>query len=442
MVQLFQRSQENLQLIQTMDDHVGAVVQLLFTRDGEKLLSSSADRTILVRDRVTREVDGETAVAYVISRIITLKSTPISMTLLPDNPNTLIASTMDRSIHKFDITSGRHIHSFRAADSDATGDTVVMDSLTVAAEIPGQTPKLLVGASSTDKSIRVYDFDRNALLAGEFGHAEGVADVLLLETNSGCLDKPLKRTIISSGMDGIVMIWNLSVQPQQLQDLSQANSRDDEGTPSKELTASMPPLRRILSKTELAVFQQQDGLPATPTPVREQSPPLVRKKLSSYSLAPLKNGNSSTPSPTISSRRTPISYNSTEKLRRSPSPVSPKSATPKKASSANNNSSSSSSTRRSSLDIRSRSKNHGKTEFGTLSMSTEQMCRTLRAYRKKLNGSPDNLQSQKDLERELNLTLRVLRSRNARCENSDIETDSSGKENQKLQAPTHIHRAP
>lgn len=436
MVQLFQRYEEKFQLIQTMDDHVGAVVQLLFTDDGEKLLSSSADRTILIRDRVIREVDGETAVAYIISKVITLKASPISMTLLPDNPDTLIVSTMDRSIQKFDITSGRPIHSFRAADSDTTGDTVVMDCLTVAAEVPGQSPKLLVGVSSTDKSIRVYDFERNILLAGEFGHAEGVADALLLE--SDCPDKSPKRTLISAGMDGIVMIWNLSVQPQQLQDFTQINSRGDEDTSPTELTASKPPLRRILSKTELAVFQRQDSLPTTPTPVRQQSPPLVRKKLSRYNLAPpLKNSNLSTPSPPTSTRRTPVSYNSTEKLRRSPSPVSPKSSTPKKPSSASNNH-----IRRSSLDIRSRSKSHGKAEFGSLGMSTEQVCRTLRAYRKKLNGSPDHLQSQKDLERELNLTLRVLKSRNARCENVETETDSSGKENQKLHVPALIHRAP
>lgn len=438
MVQLFQGSEENLQLIQTMDDHVGAVVQLLFTDDGEKLLSSSADRTILVRDRVAREVDGTTVVAYIISKVITLKTSPISMTLLPDNPDILVASTMDRCIHRLDITSGRPVHSFRATDSD-TNDTVVMDALTVTADIPGQSPKLLIGVSSTDKSIRIYDFERNVLLAGEFGHAEGVSDSLLLENNSDGPENPPKRTLVSAGMDGIVMIWNLSVQPQQLQDFVQANSRDDEDTPTKELAVSKPPLRRILSKSELAVFQRQENLPATPTPAREHSPTLVRKKLSKYSLAShsLRSGNLSTPSPPTSTRRTPATYTPSGKPRGSPSPTSPKSAAPKKPGNTSNNS-----TRRASLDIRTRSKNHGKPEFGSLSMSTEQLCRTLRTYRKKLNGSPEYLQSQKDLERELSLTLRVLDSRNKRCESTETETDSSGKENQRSAIQTQIHRAP
>lgn len=74
-------------------------------------------------------------------------------------------------------------------------------------------------------------------------------------------------------------------------------------------------------------------------------------------------------------------------------------------------------------------------------MSTEQVCRTLRAYRKKLNGSPERLQAQKDLERELNLTLRVLGSRN-KSGNADSETDSSGKENRKSSNSAHIHKTP
>lgn len=435
MVQLFQRSEEIFQLIQTMDDHVGAVTQLLFVNDGEKLLSSSADRTILVRERVTREVDSGTAVAYLISKVITLRSSPISMALVPDSQDTLVVSTIDRCVQKLDITSGRHVHSFRAADPDGN-DAVVMDSLTVAAEIPGQSPKLLIGVSSTDKSIRVYDFERDSFVAGEFGHAEGVSDVLLLENGSDSSKKP-QRTLVSAGMDGIVMIWKLLVQPPQPQDLTQFDTREEE-TPSKEMTASKPPLRRILSRAELAGFQRQDSLPATPTPASEQSP-LVRKKLSRYSLAPsLRNRNTTTPSPpSMTTRPSPTSCMSAEKTRRSPSPVSPKSATPKKPGIAGKNN-----TRRSSLDLRTRAKSNGKTEFGSLGMSTEQVCRTLRAYRKKLNGSPERVQGQTDLERELNLTLRVLNSRDKKSESAEAEMDSSGKENRKSTNSRAIRKAP
>lgn len=446
MIQLFQKRDESIELIQTMDDHVGAVGQLLFSQDGEKLLSCSSDRTILIRNRVTREEDGTTAVAYLISKTVTLKSSPVSMTFSPDDSNTLVVSTMDRCIQIVDLSSGRAVHAFRAVDSESP-DAVVMGALTVATEIPGQSPRVLVGVSSTDKSIRVYDMDRDLLLTGEFGHAEGVSDVLLLDNPQDTPDDPVTRTLISVGIDGVVMIWSLTVQPHQSQDpVQSSSSRDDDDTPAK--TASKPPIRRILSKSELAGFQKQDPSAVTPTPVRESSSPLVRKmsKLSLKSSS-LRNGHasSSTPSPPNSSRRSPTYATPRERQRRSPS-TSPKSTptpTPTPAPSSTSIStptkkmvSRTSSTRRTSLEFRSRTRHsHShQNDSGSLSTSTEQVCRTLRAYRKKLHGSSEHLRSQRELERELSLTLRSLGSHNKNFGDGQLETetDSSGRENEQM----------
>ncbi|KAJ5666697.1 hypothetical protein N7462_011106 [Penicillium macrosclerotiorum] len=427
MVQLFQKSESNLQLVQTMDDHVGAVGQIMFTKDGEKLLSSSGDRTILIRERVSREEEGATSVAYLISRIITMKTSPVSMTLCPDDSNLLFVSTMDRCISKFDIPSGRQLHCFRASDSE-TNDAVIMSSLTIASEIPGQSPKLLVGVSGTDKSIRVYDLERDHLLTGEFGHTEGVSDALLLEEHDNSdPEKPVaKRSIISAGMDGILMIWNLCVQPHLSPDLVQTG-RDDEG-PIKEATAAKVPLRKVLSRSELAGFQRPDNPSplGTPTPVRELSPTLSRK-MSKLSLTPstLKN-NSLAETPSPPNRRSPTCFTPTDNNRRSPSPVSPKTRT---TSTSKKFSSTRSTNRRASMDFRSRTKTSSRSEFGSLDMSTEQVCRTLRAYRKKLNGSTQQIQAQKELERELNLTLRAVSARSQHSdESAETETDSSGKD--------------
>lgn len=412
-------------MIQTMDDHVGAVNQLLFINDGEKLLSGSADRTVRVRNRVTREDNGSMAIAYLVSKVITLKASPISMTLSPEDANILVVSTIDRCVQHYDMVTGRVLHSFRPADPDSS-DTVVMSSLTVAEEIPGQSPKLLVGVSGTDKSIRVYDIDRAALLTGEFGHTEGVSDVCLLECGSDSPDQPVFRTIISSGIDGIVMIWKVSVQPLQ------NHERSDEDTPSKELSVSHPPLRKLLSRSELAGFNRQENLPCTPTPARERSPPLARK-LSKLSLAPSSGKHChslpSTP-PYSSSNRSLNTSHYFEKHHRSSSPSDPKPAFGRKSRHTN------SATRHSPREPRARPRSSNRSDFGSLDTSTDHVCRTLRAYRKKLNGSTDSLHSQKDLERELNLTLRTLVSRTRACDSADTETDSSGKENEKLAVPT------
>ncbi|KAB8217417.1 quinon protein alcohol dehydrogenase-like superfamily [Aspergillus novoparasiticus] len=421
MVQLFQLTEDSIKLVQTMDDHVGAVGKVLFINDGENLLSCSADRTVLIRERVTREADDGISIAYMISKVITLKSSPVSMALSADDADVLVISTADRCIHQYEIPSGRHLNSIRAVDSDSN-DAVVMGALTVAGEILGHSPKLLIGVASTDKSIRVYDLDRGVLLTGEFGHTEGVSDVQLLEKNPDPTSRTVVRTLISSGIDGVVMMWNISVQPLQAQESTRTTSKeDDEG--AKEMTLTRPPIRKILSKNELAEFRHEQGTGAS-TPTREQSPPLIRK-LSKLSLAPssTRNGDATPATPTPASAR-PSSR--LERSRRTPSPPSPKSTPAKKTSHLSHNN------HRSPLDIRSRTRYGGKTEFGSLNTSTEQVCRTLRAYRKKLNGTKENLPSQKDLERELGLTLRALHSRTKGCESTETETDSSGKENENL----------
>ncbi|KAL2872745.1 WD40 repeat domain-containing protein [Aspergillus lucknowensis] len=443
MVQLFERREDSLQLIQTMDDHVGAVGQLLFVNRGEKLLSSSADRTVLIRERVTRETEGDTAIAYLISRVITLRSSPVSMALSPDDPDSLIFSAVDRCIYQYEISSGRYVHSFRAADSESN-DTVVMGSLTVTSPISGQSPKLLIGVSGTDKSIRVYDLEKGALLTGEFGHTEGVSDVRLLEKYSTTPDHPTEQVLVSSGIDGVVMIWNISVQLQQPQELTQptqsnSNGEEDESF-SKELTASKPPLRRVLSRSELAWFQRPENAAAsaTPTPVREPPPPLLRKFSRMSLISSAKNGNiaPATP-PSAPTRRSPTSSSRPERLRNSPSPPSPKSTTPRKAVEPRN---SRNNVRCSSLDFRTRAR--GKSEFGSLNMSTEQVCRTLKAYRKKLNGSTEHLNSQKELERELGLTLRILNARTKKPDSGETETESSGKENERIPPPPPFPNKP
>ncbi|KAL4937087.1 hypothetical protein BDV06DRAFT_80485 [Aspergillus oleicola] len=442
MVQIFEQRNDELQLIQTMDDHVGAVGQLLFVNEGQRLLSSSADRTVLIRERVTRETDGATAIAYMISKVITLRSSPVSISLSPDDPDSLVFSTVDRCVHQYEMSSGRHVHSFRAADSDSN-DTVVMGSLTVASAISGQNPKMLIGVSGTDKSIRVYDMEKGALLTGEFGHTEGVSDVRLLERYSDESKDSPERILISSGIDGVVMIWNISVglqQPQECTQPTQSSSNDEDDVAQKEQTLSKPPLRKVLSRHDLAGFQRPDNLTLTPTPVRDvplQSP-LSLRRLSRVSIAPsLKNGNGvpATP-PSAPPRRSPTSSVHRERLRNSPSPPSPKSTGAKKSLESRHRNS----IRCSSLDFRTRGRASGKSEFGSLDMSTEQVCRTLKAYRKKLNGSTEQPHSQKELERELGLTLRIITSRakKAEAERRDTETDSSGKENEKIPAPPPI----
>ncbi|KAI1914367.1 hypothetical protein LOZ61_002269 [Ophidiomyces ophidiicola] len=433
MVQVFQYNGESFNLVQTMDEHVGAVGRLLFTHEGEKLLSCSADRTVIIRERKMKAENDTTTVAFLLTRVITLKASPISMTTLSDEPDILVLSTIDRQIHRYDIRSSRHLHSFKAADPE-TNDTAVISSLAVGSDSPGLNSRLLIGVSTTDKSIRVYDFAKDTLLTREFGHTEGVSDVLLIENGMG---ESKKRTLVSTGLDGIIMIWDLSTQHQQHLEASLPSVRAEDDTPCKESTAAKAPLRRILSRSELAGFQKFDNPSSpSPTPLWDPSPPLTRRRIARHAQSQSKNGNtiSSSTAPTTPlqpSRRSPTLFSDTSTKASRDGSISPSS--PKAGSTRTLNIKNSyAKLRRPSMDSRRAKTSGNVSEFGSLNMSTEQICRSLRAYRKKLQGSTDHLHSAPELERELELTFRALGERKKRNQASEDSTDS---DNSKLIPP-------
>ncbi|KAH0544820.1 hypothetical protein FGG08_001049 [Glutinoglossum americanum] len=405
-VQLFRKAGNAWNLSQTMDDHTSSISRLLFLDRGEKLLSCSSDRTIIIRDFASREVRGEKVVAYLPVRTLTLKAAPIHMTTASDQAGMLVVSTIDRHISTFDLASGRNVQAFRASDLESN-DAVVMDALVMGKErTASNKPRVLAGVSTTDKSIRVYDHIGGCLIDREWGHTEGVSDVALLETELE--NDTSTTTLISTGSDGTIMIWDFAPKVLQ-QDSPEPTEIPMEQTPAKEMMATKTPLRRVLSRSELAEFQrpsESEGSTPVSTPTGNRSPPrMLRKKTSKYSLAqspklgvpPVPNLPNSATSPTPS--HTEQSSRKHSSRDRSPSPPSPKSNPPQV------------STRRPSFDIRSRTKSASNVnEFSGLNMASEQLCRSLRAYRKKLSISSDTLKVEnvREMERELGLTAKAL----------------------------------
>ncbi|KAG0646220.1 JNK-binding 1 [Hyphodiscus hymeniophilus] len=391
-VQLFRRIAEKWELIQTLDDHSAIVCSLLFVENGEKLISCSSDRTIHIRQLVKKEVGGQEIMGAVPVKVITLKASPISMApCLDDTMSCFVVSLMDRTVATYEIANGRMVTSFKATDNDGA-DAVVLDALVMGR--PGTLlgrPTILAGISSTDKSVRIYDGSSGSFLDREWGHTAAVTDVALLEP----LDSD-QKFLISTGSDGTIMIWDLSPKPPDLQDSLEA-IRDP--SPPKETASARPPLRRVLSRAEMAEFQRASPIS---TPNGRSSPPrVVRRKTSRYGL--------SSQSPTLQPPVPPVplkhvssaSDDSTRKgssRNRSRSPSSPKGKDFRRPSLA------------SLGDARGRTKSAGTfSEFGSLNMATEQACRTLRAYRKKLLSSETvKEETLKELDQELRLTAMAL----------------------------------
>ena len=292
-VQLFRFVECKLDLTQTLDEHIGAVTEVCFTSNGDRLLSASADRTIIVRDRFTKDLGTSKVTAYLSTRVITLKATPLSMSLLFDDADGLIVSTMDRNVLRLTISTGAISDAFKVTDPE-NDDTAILSSICMGKSRVDGAPRLLVGCSSTDKSIRVYDLDREILLTREAGHTEGISEVALREEVNEA-KSAVTRSIISTGLDGTIMTWNLVLTPPNtlsmpLQELSQGQAVlgfESGGTPIKPSPTSLPPLRKVLTNVDIAQFTGGDSVTSSPVQasLRSVSPSRLRRRTSRLTLA-------------------------------------------------------------------------------------------------------------------------------------------------------------
>ncbi|KAI0906469.1 WD40-repeat-containing domain protein [Ustulina deusta] len=345
----------------------------------DKVITCSLDRTVQIHDLVTKEGDPD-VMAAIPSRTFSPKASPTSMTMGPDG-KTLFVSQVERSVYIFDLDSGKLSRSFKCFD-ESGADPVILDSLTTRPATEKE-PAFLLGLSNTDKSIRMYD-TQGHFLAREWGHTEAIHGVAMIEEDDA------NRKVVSVGSDGTIMIWEIDWQDRGWGSVSRDSS------PVKDATTpiNQPTLRRVLSKTELAEFQR----PSSAASGRRSPPRTLSKRRSQYLKTPVAAPPPS-PAPTIAedtpSRRpsgTPSG---------SP-PVSPKARVKRRPSVPTLNS--------------AKTKSNGSLKsFGTLNMSTEQTCRTLRAYRKKLASTdPISQEILTELDQELRLTAVALGDRATR----------------------------
>ena len=246
-LQLFRKHEFDLDLLQTLDDHAASVGDVKFL-DSATLLSISSDRTIIVRKGACGK---EQSMVFLPIRVITLKASPVSLTAVPAEPNVVLISTLDRQILRYNVSSGRLLHSFKASDP-TTGDSILISSLEVHKldHLPTAS-RLIFGVSSTDKSIRIHEYDSGTMLTREYGQNAVSAVKLLQRYVDG--ESPSDH-LISCGLDGTVMKWSLSCsspKPSTIQDNS-----DGEASPSRQLVPSAQPLRRILTKAKISDLQK------------------------------------------------------------------------------------------------------------------------------------------------------------------------------------------
>ncbi|PHH58924.1 hypothetical protein CDD81_4084 [Ophiocordyceps australis] len=383
--QLFHRSLHgNIEHFQTLE-FAARVVQVLIPTD-DKVITCSLDRTLQIYDLVTKEGDLD-CLAALASKAISLRASPTSMAISHDKKS-IYVSLLDKSVCQFDLTSGRQMCAFKCIDEGST-ESAVLESLSVG-QWACRDVDYLLGLSNTDKSIRLYDASSGAFLDREWGHTEAINGVCLIEDEDG------SRKVVSVGSDGTIMLWAL-----ELSDPWQRTSSRDP-SPVKEASAGRQTLRKVLSKAEIAEFQR----PTT-------SAGRLNRRSSRLNLT-VNCTNPRTPNGTMqtSSYGSTVSEStpskrpaSNESLENSP-PSSPKAGDSRRPSLLNLGKS-----------VRKKTSSTNLRAFGSLNMATEQTCRALRAYRKKLTSSdPISKDALTELDNEMRLTASALGDRATRSE--------------------------
>jgi len=458
MVQLFHIRSDQMELVQTMDDHVGVVSQVLFVQEAEKLLSCSSDRSVVIRDRVVRSVaDVETA-AYLTVKVVTLKATPQYMTIPAGMTDLVFVSTMDRKVVKVEPSSGAILDSVKLADPD-NDDAVVLNRIS-STQMPGRAgddgDRLLVGYSSMDKSIRVYNEGPLVLWGRESGHTEGISDMALVEPVVDDDTGMCRSTVISTGLDGTIMLWSISKMGAAFSDqTTQQWSRGlgtagdgSEETAAKTSPLPLLPLRKVLTKSDILELTRGREI-RSPSSPRSLSPVRLKRKTSKLALSATTideddeagfssaaNNDTDTPPgqdfrpssspPAQGSSRKPRKQRSrldlggdlgTRRSRaptRSPSPPStPRPRQPPNNSRLRRPPSVPTDLRAYALTQGRRSSMSQTSDFGSVGMATEQACRMLRTYRKKLLASREKVDLD-ELEEEAVAVLNVIRERKDR----------------------------
>ena len=378
-IQIFQSNSENewsLDLIQTLDDHAAAVSDVTFTGDGTTLLSISSDRSLLIRKYARDESE---AVAFLTIRTITLRSTPVSLSLASSEADVVFVSSMDRQIYKFDFGSGRLLSSFKPIDP-SMGDSVLMTSITIEKlTYGGEERHVLVGASSSDRALRIHDCNGGRLLFCEQGQTTVSCVKVFSATGDG---ESSEKSLISCGLDGTVFVW--SVSPPK----TGFDSPNRTETPFRQNSVPSSAPRKTLTKAEVAKFQRslendEDDI----VPLRSPSPSRIRRKTSRLSMADSRRS-SLAAIPNVNTPAVPNESPSIKTQDQAPGKFKPPM-----------------NSRRPSLDPRRRSRSAA--NLNDLNDSAEKLCQSLRVFRERLESSvsgklsPDTA---KALENELYLT--------------------------------------
>ena len=175
---------DNYNLLTTLDDHSSSITSLRFATEGSKLLSCSADKSIIFRN-INRDPFNVTRYHQAIVQY----GTVYDMDVDPIN-KFIVTSGQDKKLSIYTISTGKPARSYKVEETSGEVIKVRLDPAGIYA-----------ATSSSDKNIRLYDYWTGECLAKLSGHSELV---------TGLVFTPNCKRLISVSGDSCIFVWRLS----------------------------------------------------------------------------------------------------------------------------------------------------------------------------------------------------------------------------------------
>ncbi|XP_011019159.1 PREDICTED: mitogen-activated protein kinase-binding protein 1 isoform X1 [Populus euphratica] len=177
--------ERNFDLIGSIDDHSAAVTSVKLTFHGHKILSCSADRSLVFRDVCVAESCCKISRRH---HQMASHGTVYDMALDPAM-EFVVTVGQDKKINTFDIASGKLTRSFKQ-DKDF-GDPI---------KVSMDPSCSYLACSYSNKSLCMYDAISGELVTRAVGHGEVITGVIFL---------PDCKHVVSVGGDSCIFVWKL-----------------------------------------------------------------------------------------------------------------------------------------------------------------------------------------------------------------------------------------
>ncbi|KAM7258973.1 hypothetical protein ACFE04_014714 [Oxalis oulophora] len=177
----------NFDLVASIDDHSAAVTSVKVVGNGCKILSCSADRSLVFRDVDRSRTDSGCKISRRHHQMAS-NGTIYDMVIDPEN-EVVVTVGQDKKINSFEIASGKLLRSFKQDKDFGDPIKVTMDP----------SCSYLV-CSYSNKSICLYDYANGEIVAQAVGHGEVATGVVFL---------PDCKHIVSAGGDGCIFVWKI-----------------------------------------------------------------------------------------------------------------------------------------------------------------------------------------------------------------------------------------